>query len=160
MIPALRCGPSRHRLRYLQLKRQHSAEPVNSNGAAETRKTSKSNTPSAASTPKVGISELAATPLMLSAATADVEVKISSTEGGIVGSPMKKQRASLPGFNDETLQRRLGAGLTSPGAIGEMLGTTSNAQATESPVEMTHPSGDAPLGAAPAIKKEDADEEL
>src|SRR6201999_3999949 len=52
----------RHGLRYHQLKRQHSAEPLNSNGVTEPRKSSKSGSPSAASTPKVTPTELGTSP--------------------------------------------------------------------------------------------------
>jgi len=43
----------------------------------------------------------------------------------IVGSPMKKQRASLSGLDDEIMQRRLGLGLS--GGMGDVLGLISHA---------------------------------
>ena len=63
---------------------------------------------------------------------------------------MKKHRASMAGLDDDTVTRRLGAGLSMPGAIGEILGSIDHAQA--SPEHF----GDA------IVKKEqdDEDEEL
>lgn len=38
----------------------------------------------------------------------------------IIGSPLKKQRASLSGLDDEATRQRLGLGLS--GAMGDVLG--------------------------------------
>lgn len=42
-------------------------------------------------------------------------------EESIVGSPLKKQRASLAGLDDEMMRRRLGLGFG--GTLGEILGS-------------------------------------
>ena len=112
-----------HSLIHPQLKRQHSAEPLTSNGIIEARKNSKSNTPSLASTPKMGDDLLSATPPLLPTTTPiDTTSKaVTNAENDdFVGSPMKKHRASLPGFDDETLKRRLGGGMS---AIGDVIGS-------------------------------------
>jgi hypothetical protein len=44
-------------------------------------------------------------------------------EDSFVGSPLKKQRASIPGLDDEMMRRRLGLGLG--GTLGEILGSGS-----------------------------------
>ena len=112
----------RHGLRYHQLKRQHSAEPLNSNGVTEARKSSKSGSPSAASTPKVGDDQDAVpqiNPVSVPGAAVDAA---KEEESFMVGSPMKRQRASVAEF-DEDVKKRLGGGLAaSASTIGEVIG--------------------------------------
>jgi hypothetical protein len=120
----------RHGLRYYQLKRQHSAEPLNSNGNTMDgpRKNSKSGSPSGASTPAEAPGT---TPPMLSAGpslmatpmAAGTELKTEESE--FVGSPFKRQRASMAGIDDRTSTTLSGLGM----GIGEVLGgaTTSAA---------------------------------
>ena len=85
----------------VQLKRQHSAEPLNR--TAEPTNRGASGSP------------ISGTPVSSSEATTDASTTVKSsipdlgTESG-VGSPFKKQRASLPGF-DEGVRRSLGATL-------------------------------------------------
>jgi hypothetical protein len=131
-------------LRYHQLKRQHSAEPLNSNGVMEARKTSKSGSPSAASTPKVGSEELGTSPsgpaaMMGTSATSSTLDPKRDDETFLVGSPMKRQRASVAEFDDD-IKRRLGTGMstTPSGTIGEVLGSSD---ATQFPDTTTTPSG-------------------
>ena len=62
---------------------------------------------------------------------------------------MKKYRASLPSFDEDTLKRRLGGGLS--GAIGEVLGSMAPAQSASGPEQ---------FGGAIVKKEEDEDEEL
>lgn len=112
----------RHGLRYYQLKRQHSAEPLNSNGNTMEgpRKNSKSGSPSTASTPA---DATGTTPPMLSAGpslmatpmAASTDVK--TEESDFVGSPFKRQRASMAGIDDRTANTLSGLGL----GIGEVL---------------------------------------
>ena len=150
----------RHGLRFVQLKRQHSAEPLNSNGAADARKTSKSGTPSAASTPKMN-HELSDTPPLLPAAISTaVDIKSTNTndDSSFVGSPMKRQRASIPGFDDETLKRRLAGGMGMPGAIGEILGSIGHAHSSSASRE-TRKGGGLQFGGAIAKKEEESEEE-
>lgn len=122
----------RHGLRYSQLKRQHSAEPLNSNGLNDPRKTSKSGSPSTASTPKVAPDELGTSPGSMAMGSgglsSGLEIK-KEDESFMVGSPMKRQRASLADF-DQDIKNRLGGGLSgSPGTIGEILGVSGTPQA-------------------------------
>lgn len=124
----------RHGLRYHQLKRQHSAEPLNSEGVTEARKTSKSGSPSTASTPKIGTDELGTSPSgAISIGTAGMSTGLEAKkedDSFLVGSPMKRQRASVAEFDDD-IKRRLGASLsTSAGTIGGILGTSGASQPT------------------------------
>jgi hypothetical protein len=130
-----------------QLKRQHSAEPLNNGAGPEGRKPSKSATPSATSTPKIGTDLSTTPPLVPGASTAPLiktSAEDSADDAAFVGSPMKKQRASLAAADAETIKRRLGSGLT--GNIGEILGSASEHTAPSDPI------GD--------MKKEGEDEEL
>ena len=108
----------RHGLRYHQLKRQHSAEPLTRNGSTEPRKSSKSGSgsPSAASTPNMN-DTLGTSPTL--GAAPPVEIK--QEEDFMVGSPLKKQRSSMADFDDD-FKRRLQRGLASSN-IGEVLGS-------------------------------------
>lgn len=107
----------------MQLKRQHSAEPLAANNA-DTRKTSKSTTPTTTNTPPAN--DVSTTPPSLAGMThLDTNLERASDET-VVGSPLKKQRASLPGLDDDVVRRRLGSGLA--GAIGEILGAIDHGQ--------------------------------
>jgi hypothetical protein len=112
-----------------QLKRQHSAEPLNNGAGPAGRKPSKSATPSAASTPKLG-NDLSTTPPLIpglstpSLAKAAVDGPAAAEDSSFVGSPMKRQRASLAGQDADVIQRRLGSALT--GNIGEILGSSGD----------------------------------
>ena len=132
----------RHGLRYHQLKRQHSAEPLNSNGIADARKSSKSGSPSAASTPKLG-DDLSTSPSNPS------QVESSQPEDFMVGSPLKKQRSSMADFDDD-FKRRLQRGLASSN-IGEILGSGSEPKASPSGLQ---------FGGSLVKKEPDDDEEL
>jgi hypothetical protein len=140
-----------------QLKRQHSAEPLNKDAVKEGRKPSKSATPSAASTPKIG-NDLSTTPPVFPSATAPPLLKttIDSPAGGasFVGSPMKRQRASLAGTDADNANARLGSALT--GNIGEILGSAGNPSV---PAKSAGDNGMHHFGGA-IVKKEAADEEL
>jgi len=82
----------------------------------------------------------------------DTKVSTTSDESLFVGSPMKKHRASMAGLDDDTATRRLGAGMAMPGAISEILGSISHAQANQ----RTEPFG----GAIVKKEQDDEDEEL
>ncbi|OAL34050.1 hypothetical protein AYO20_06698 [Fonsecaea nubica] len=123
----------RHGLRYHQLKRQHSAEPLNSNGITEPRKSSKSGSTSGNSTPKAGAVELGTSP----AGTNTGSMGLSSSldvqkddESFMVGSPMKRHRASIADFDDDIKSRLGGSTSTFSNAIGEVLGTSGPSQPT------------------------------
>lgn len=75
-------------------------------------------------------------------------------DASIVGSPMKKQRASLAGPEADNARARLGSALS--GNIGEILGTASNPPA---PAKVAGDNGMHHFGGA-IVKKEATDEEL
>jgi hypothetical protein len=115
----------RHGLRYQQLKRQHSAEPLASNGSAEPRKSSKSGSgsPSAASTPKLDDSLGTSPPI-------GTTVDIKKEDEFMVGSPLKKQRSSMADFDDD-FKRRLQRGLAASN-IDKVLNSSSDSKASPS----------------------------
>lgn len=82
-----------------QLKRQHSAEPLNQNASPAARDTSGSPVSGA---PASAVAESSTAATKSSAPDLGTE--------GTVGSPFKKQRASLPGFED-SVRKSLGAAL-------------------------------------------------
>lgn len=140
-----------------QLKRQHSAEPLNNGAGPEGRKPSKSATPSAASTPKIG-TDLSTTPPLIPGIPAPPALKTTvdgpSDDTSFVGSPMKKQRASLAGPDADVLQRRLGSAMT--GNIGEILGSASDMKEQSD----TNTENDLDHFGGAIVKKEAEDEEL
>ena len=146
-----------HKLTVQKLKRQHSAEPLDNGDGPEGRKPSKSATPSVASTPKIG-TDLSTTPPLIPGAPAPPLLKTSldgpADDPSFVGSPMKRQRASLAGTDADIIQRRLGSAMT--GNIGEMLGSASDVK--EQP-ESLRDNGMHHFGGA-IVKKEAEDEEL
>ena len=76
----------------------------------------------------MGDDPLSATPPLLpTTAPIDTTSKavINAENDDFVGSPMKKHRASLPGFDDETLKRRLGGGMS---AIGDVIGSSDQSK--------------------------------
>ena len=74
----------------------------------------------------------------------------------LVGSPLKKHRASMAGFDDVSIQQRLGGGTsTSAGAIGELLGGVGTGLSSAS-----DPSGSSNQFGGELVKKPDVDEEL
>ncbi|KAL9112166.1 MAG: hypothetical protein Q9227_003543 [Pyrenula ochraceoflavens] len=131
-------------VRQIKLKRAHSAEPLNES-TTESRKSTKSETPSTTSTPKITASNgqrqsttppasgTAGVPGLKTGASIDSALE----DSGIVGSPLKKQRASLPGSEPSDLHRRLNAPTAASagmaGAIGEILGAVGHVQQPQSP---------------------------
>ncbi|KAL8732891.1 MAG: hypothetical protein Q9166_002492 [cf. Caloplaca sp. 2 TL-2023] len=94
----------------IRLKRQHSAEPFNA-GTPATRKSPASNTPTAGSTPPQA-SSLATTPPMFLPNTALDLGSSKAFDSGIIGSPLKRARASVSGLDEEAMRQRLGLGLS------------------------------------------------
>jgi hypothetical protein len=106
----------------IQLKRQHSAEPLNAN--------------SRRSPASVGSTSVSATP------PADIDTEASKEtlpsnvfgaslpDDSVVGSPLKKHRASLYDMDNDTMQKRLGSG------FGSSLGgdVIAAAEATHKPI--------------------------
>ncbi|KAL8670390.1 MAG: hypothetical protein Q9168_005072 [Polycauliona sp. 1 TL-2023] len=98
----------------IRLKRQHSAEPLNSRTPA-TRKSPASNTPTAGSTPSPpphASSNLSTTPpTLLPNAKFDLGSS-KAFDSGTVGSPLKRARASVSGLGEDAPWQRLGLGLS------------------------------------------------
>lgn len=101
----------------LQLKRQHSADLLNATSPA-TRRSPASNTPTGGSTPPPNLNSAASPAVLLPSSIFDLEAPRAFDET-IIGSPLKKQRASVTGLDDEAMKRRLGLGLS--GATGDIL---------------------------------------
>ena len=95
-----------------QLKRQHSVEL--NEGSPATRKSPASNTPTRGSTPPLIFSNTTTPPTLFTSVSQDIKTP-KLLEEGIVGSPLKKQRASLSGLDDEAMRQRLGLGLSGMG---------------------------------------------
>ncbi|OQV09394.1 hypothetical protein CLAIMM_13519 [Cladophialophora immunda] len=138
---AERTGQVAEGIRKMKLKRQHSAEPLNSNGTTEPRKSSKSGSPSGSSTPKAGAVELGTSPAGTTIGSTGLSSSLDITkddESFMVGSPMKRHRASIADF-DEDIKKRLGGSMSaSSGTIGEVLGTSGLSQPTAT---SSNPSG-------------------
>lgn len=117
---------------YVQLKRQHSSDPLHAGSGP--RKSPASNTPTAGSTPpKTGGLEQAPAPLLTSAS---YDPMFRPSEDHFVGSPMKRARASVSGADDEILRR---PGLGATAMSGDIMGRIEQDR---------------------AIKKEEEEEEL
>jgi hypothetical protein len=83
----------------------------------------------------------------------------SSEDPSVVGSPMKRQRASVADSDTDSIQRRLGSGMA--GTIGEIL-ATSSPDPNEQP-KQADPPGDGEkdhFGGVIVKKKAEDDEEL
>ncbi|KAK2770012.1 hypothetical protein FQN52_009021 [Onygenales sp. PD_12] len=114
-------------LRQIKLKRQHSAEPLSSMGV----NTPKSNTPASISTPPA-TGKPATTPPHSNAEASDPSLNnLLETDSAFIGSPMKKQRASVTGADDEVFKKRMGSGLSTN--IQEVLGTAGAGAAGAAP---------------------------
>ncbi|KAJ9196962.1 hypothetical protein DTO164E3_4203 [Paecilomyces variotii] len=103
-------------VRKIKLKRQHSSEAVGGEGDA-----TNSNTPAAGSTPPVSTTPPNASGIPSGLAETKKSA-VDSLDSAFVGSPLKKQRASVSGADEDGLLKRMGSGLTSN--IGEVLGSS------------------------------------
>jgi len=93
-----------------QLKRQHSAEPLNANS----RKSPGSiGTTSVGATPPAEIDTAPTANQTLSNSVFGANL----LDDNVVGSPLKKHRASLYDTDNETIQKRLGLGLSGGGDV-------------------------------------------
>lgn len=128
-----------------QLKRQHSAEPGSSNAE------NSASTPASGTTPPA--TERSTTPPKTITETETPEKSQLSIDAvdGFLGSPLKKQRASVSTADENALRRRIAE---SSGRINEVLGTGTNENKTAN----TGSFGDK-LDQAPA-ESEKIDEEL
>ncbi|KAF2267996.1 hypothetical protein CC78DRAFT_33689 [Lojkania enalia] len=100
---ALRQGELAEGVRKIKLKRQHSAEPLSKPIASPAARGSSSS-------PVSGTPSATAEPAAESSTTVKPSVPTDLSTEGTVGSPFKKQRASLPGF-DDGVRKSLGAAL-------------------------------------------------
>lgn len=150
-----RTGQLEEGVRKIKLKRQHSAEPMNA--PVEPRKTSKGTSPVADPSITSGNALSTTPPKLTSTSSAPVNANIEALENPSdhVGSPMKRQRASLPGPGTDTFHQRLeGGDAAMASALNEVLGGTDQTQPASS--------SDNKFGGtlnAPKIEKDD-DEEL
>lgn len=121
----------RHGLRYIQLKRQHSAEPMNRNGSSEgMRKSSKSGTasPSTGNSPLVKDDDTVApangeTGATMFGSSVDAATGVKKDDEFNVGSPFKRQRSSMADFDNGLKDRLAAKGLTSASnSINEIVG--------------------------------------
>lgn len=125
-----------------QLKRQHSAEPFPS--AADN-----SDTPASGTTPPA--TERSTTPPKVNEPSEQAPVATDPAEG-FLGSPLKKQRASVSTADENALRRRIAE---SSGRFNEVLGTGT----TETKPSGTGASGDKVDAQAPPPAAQN-DEEL
>ncbi len=117
------------KLTFSQLKRQHSADLLNA-ASPSTRKSPASNTPNGESTPPHNLDPSIAPVTLPSASIFELEAPRAFDEANI-GSPLKKQRASVTGLDDEAIKRRLGLGLA--GLTGDLLAQIDSVQVNEGP---------------------------
>lgn len=162
----------RHGLRYFQLKRQHSAEPLNQNGASDARKSSKSGTasPSVTDSPHVA-GENGATPPNTADGTPGANIFASSVGSSsavadikkeddfAVGSPFKRQRSSMADFDQGLKERLAGKELTNASSsISEIIGGSAPA-ATSSNTNNPEPAFSGLIFGGTLFKKKDDDDE-
>jgi len=93
-----------------KLKRQHSAEPLNANSR---RSPGSIGTPSLGETPPAEADQPSTANQTLSSSVFGANLPDDS----VVGSPLKKHRASLYDMDNDTMQKRLGMGLTTGGDV-------------------------------------------
>lgn len=113
----------------LQLKRQHSADLLNT-ASPSTRKSPASNTPAGGSTPPHNLNPGTNPAILPPASIFELEAPRAFEEANI-GSPLKKQRASVTGLDDEAIKRRLGLGLA--GLTGDLLAQIDPVYVKEEP---------------------------
>lgn len=99
-------------------------------GSADAGRTSHSNTSTRKSTPPAQQHGASTPP------TGSTKVKQDTNIDGLeksefVGSPLKKQRASVSGTDDESLRRRMGGGQLSTGLQEVMTSTAANKDSGE-----------------------------
>ena len=162
----LRVFNHRHGLRYFQLKRQHSAEPLNQNGTVESmRKSSKGNSgtasPSAVGTPVITAEDADSAKAIPQPTNID---KTKAEDDFQVGSPFKRQRSSMADFDNGLKERLAASGLANASnSINEIVGTTG--ESTPPTLSTSHnpePAAFSGLkfGGSLFKKQDDNDEEL
>lgn len=82
------------------------------------RRSPASNTPTAGSDTPPSTATLSTTPPALLTSAAYDKPPETDADDFVVGSPLKRQRASLPGLDDEVMRKRFGLGLAAGMAEG------------------------------------------
>ena len=137
-------------LRFVQLKRQHSAEPLNQNGNIDMRKSSKG---SGTATP--------AEPVKIEETNGDVAVnnvtEIKKEDDFAVSSPFKRQRSSMAEFDTGLKERLAGSNLANASnSINEIVGSNEQTK----PVHNPEPAFTGIKFGGALFKKEGDDDEL
>lgn len=91
------------------------------------RRSPASNTPTAGSNTPPSTANLSTTPPALLTSAAYDRAPENEADDFVVGSPLKRQRASLPGLDDEAMRKRFGLGLGE--GLGLGLGDRSEREA-------------------------------
>ena len=99
-------------LTWIQLKRQHSAEPLNSNSR---RSPGSIGTTSVGTTPPADVDTAASANAALSGSVFGGV----APDDSVIGSPLKRHRASVHDMDHEAMQKRLGAGFA--GRLGDVV---------------------------------------
>lgn len=133
-------------LTFTQLKRQHSAEPPSSGGATST------DTPVSGTTPPASAGRSITPPKATPVKPAEPVQPTGDVTDAFVGSPLKKQRASVSGADENALRRRIAE---SSGRINEVLGDSSDNKTAS-----TAAFGDKINPQPPAVASQNEDEEL
>ena len=130
-------GKARQYSHPIQLKRQHSADQMDFPSPAPAhRRSPPSNTPTAGSTPPYQ-PNVAQSPTTLLPSTVYDGGCPKAPEDAMVGSPLKRQRASVSGLDEEALRSKLGLGLL--GASGDVLGAIEQDKNNVGPVTQDKP---------------------
>ncbi|KAM5430705.1 hypothetical protein McanMca71_005219 [Microsporum canis] len=124
---AKRQGELAEGVRQIKLKRQHSAEPLSTTaGNADPARVSKSSTPGSRLSPPVSTSHDSTPPR--SSLPKETSMNLLDNDA-YVGSPLKKQRASISAANDDVLRQGAVTGLSSK--IHEIMDTAPATSAGE-----------------------------
>lgn len=134
---AKRQGELAEGVQKIRLKRQHSADQMDLPSPAPAhRKSPPSNTPTAGSTPpyQPNVAQLP-TPLLPSTVYDGGSSK--APEDAMIGSPLKRQRGSVSGLDEEAMRSKFGLGLL--GASGDVLGAIELDKNNVGPVAQDRP---------------------
>ena len=139
----------------IQLKRQHSADHADSPSPAPVHRTSpRSNTPTAATTPP----QVSNGPPPLLPSSKYDGGSAKTPDDAMIGSPLKKQRASLSGLEEDSLRSQFGLGLAGVhGNVLERIEQDKDSIAQEQVSSGKEAGAEQPQ---PTAKSEDMEEEL
>ncbi|CAF9915010.1 MAG: hypothetical protein ALECFALPRED_009900 [Alectoria fallacina] len=117
---ARRQGELAEGVQKIRLKRQHSADQMDLPSPAPAhRKSPPSTTPTAGSTPPYQ-QDVGNSPTTVLPSTVYDGGSSNAPEDAMIGSPLKRQRASVSGLDEEAMRSKFGLGLL--GASGDVLG--------------------------------------